>query len=112
MKKLIVVAVLSVAAVVGWRSHESHPQRSILKDRIWIDHMPRGERDKIDIFALLSQHPIGTFQNTSAWQGSHDNFRYEASGEELRMVFPQTGDKESARVVDRKSTRLNSSHRT
>jgi hypothetical protein len=101
MKKLIVVAVLSVAAVVGWRAHDSAPQRSILKDRIWIDHIPRGERDMIDVFAVISRQPVGVFQKASAWQGAFEMFRYEASGDEMRLVFPQTGDREQLTIKAR-----------
>src|SRR4051812_16892353 len=103
MKKLIVIAVLSLVAVVGWRSHDSgsQPQGSIMKDRIWVDHMPRGERDMIDVFAVLSRQPVGLFQKASAWKGAFELFRYEATGEEMRLVFPQSGDKEKAHVVAR-----------
>src|SRR5690349_15416482 len=75
MKKLIVLAALSVAAVFAWPSHH---EKSILKDRLWIDHMPRGERDTIDVFAVITRQPIGTFQKTSAWQGSYETFKVVA----------------------------------
>ena len=102
MKKLILLAVISVAAVAVW-SHDRSDQlpRSILKDRLWIDHMPRNERDMIDVFLVLDEHPVGAFQKTSAWQGSFEAFRYEASGNEMRIFFPQSGDNEKLRVEAR-----------
>lgn len=103
MKKLIVLALISASAIVVWRSNDEGDRsaRSIMKDRIWIDHMPRNERDMIDVLIVLEEHPVGAFQKTSAWQGAFEAFRYEASGNEMRIFFPQSGDNEKLRVEAR-----------
>jgi hypothetical protein len=109
MKKLVLLAVLGsvvVASVWSARRTEQPAETDsrLLSDRIWIDHIPRNERDTIHVFLALSEVSIGVFQATSQWRGNFEGFRYEASGNELRMVFPQTGDREAVRTKARRCT--------
>ena len=103
MKKLLVVALLSITGVAAWRwhgadaPHDSNDTK-LLKDRLWVDHIPRNDRDTINVFAVLAEEPVGLFQTASMWRGSYEIFQHESSGEELRLVFPQTGDKERVRA--------------
>ncbi|HEU4729650.1 MAG TPA: hypothetical protein VFT22_17265 [Kofleriaceae bacterium] len=76
--------------------------RRLLADRVWIDRVPRNERDTIHVFAAISQHSVGAFQAMSAWRGSYEGFRFEAGGGELRLVYPQTGERESVRFTARR----------
>ena len=105
MKKavlLVIAVVVTVVSLWSWK-HAARPgENRLVTDRIWIDHIPRGERDTIRVFALVSEHSIGVFQATSQWRGAYEAFRYEAGGGELRLVFPQTGDRESVRVKARR----------
>ena len=96
MKKLIVVALVSIVGVAVWRTHgaEQPQTKKLLQDRVWIDHMPRNERDVVNVFAMLTEEPVGVFQAASAWRGNFEAFRYEAKGDEVRALFPQNGDKE------------------
>lgn len=104
MKKAILLVVVAVVAVSVWRwQRASRPgENRLVTDRIWIDHIPRGERDTIKVFAAVSEHSIGVFQATSQWRGAYEAFRYEAGGGELRMLFPQSGDRETVKVKARK----------
>ncbi len=104
MKKALLAMVVIAGAGYGvsrWRSGEPAPKhdKSLVTDRLWIDHIPRGERDVIQVFAALTEEPIGIFQATSRWKGEFEAFRYELHNNELRMVFPQTGARERARAV-------------
>ena len=54
------------------------------------------------VFAAISEHSVGVFQATSQWRGAYEAFRYEASGGEMRLVFPQSGDRETVRVKARR----------
>lgn len=67
-------------------------------DRLWIDHLPRGERDVIQIFVAITEEPMGVFQAASRWKGEFELFRYEQHGGELRMLFPQTGTRDRVRA--------------
>jgi hypothetical protein len=105
MKKAVLLVIAVVVVVVSlwsWK-HTARPgENRLVVDRIWIDHIPRGERDTIRVFALVSEHSIGVFQATSQWRGAYEAFRYEAGGGELRLVFPQTGDRETVRAKARR----------
>jgi hypothetical protein len=98
MKKLVLLTILGIAAVSIWRWKQADVpaahNNKLLADRIWIDHIPRGDRDTINAFVVLSEHSIGVFDASSQWRGAFELFRYEASGHELRLMFPQTGDRE------------------
>lgn len=98
MKKLLVVTMIAVVGFVGWRIKASHPTHDLAANRLWVDHMPRGERDIFNVFLLLDEESIGVFQKLSAWTGAYEGFRYEASQGELRIVYPQTGDRDKAQV--------------
>lgn len=107
-----------VAAVVGvggfaayrWQASEhaslsaqEHDTR-LLKDRVWVDHVPRHDKDRIHLFLALTPKrtgrtgPIGIFEQVSQWEGHFEAFRYEAEGETMRIIFPQTGDRETLTV--------------
>ena len=49
-----------------------------------------------------TEEGIGVFQNTSRWKGAYEGFRFEARGEEVRAVYPQSGDKEKFSARARK----------
>jgi len=109
MKKRVLFAVLgSVAVASVWSSrHTSEPAETtnrLLADRLWLDHVPRSEKDTVQVFAVLSEHSMGVFQATSQWRGSYEAFRYEANGSDLRVVYPQTGDREAVRAQARRCT--------
>lgn len=102
MKKAILLVVVAVVAVSVWRWQAASRPGGLVTDRIWIDHIPRGERDTIKVFAAVSEHSVGVFQSTSQWRGAYEAFRYEAGGGELRLLFPQSGDRETVRVKARR----------
>ncbi|MFO7562072.1 MAG: hypothetical protein R6X02_05470 [Enhygromyxa sp.] len=60
-------------------------------NRIWIDHMPRDDRDMITHFVLLD-HPQGKFGalgRSSQWRHIVDVFRWQLDGGKLGLFFPQ-----------------------
>lgn len=105
-KALMVVAALAAGgyATYRWQAPDASPRAvktvddSIVQDRLWIDHMPRNDRDTIQVFLALTQEPVGAFQAASAWQGKYEIFKYEKTGGELRAVFPQTGSRETMKL--------------
>jgi hypothetical protein len=105
-KPVLLVIVVAVAAVSVWSfrrgGEPAVTANRLVADRIWIDHVPRNDRDTINVFAAISEHSAGVFQATSQWRGSFEVFRYEASGGELRLIYPQTGDREAVRAKARR----------
>jgi hypothetical protein len=110
MKKpllLVIVVTVAVASIWGWRrtgEPADAAKNRLLTDRIWIDHIPKNDKDLIHVFAMVSEHAAGVFQATSQWRGSYEAFRYEANGADLRIVYPQTGDREAVRAKAKRCT--------
>jgi hypothetical protein len=105
MKKVLLVALAVIAAASLWSARhraDSSVDRSLVTDRLWIDHIPRNERDTIQVFIAVSEHSVGVFQAASQWRGNYEVFKFEASGGELRLVFPQTGNRETVRAKARR----------
>ena len=100
MRKLLAVAVLSAAGYGVWHWHSSDTARpnELVRDRIWIDHLPRNERETIQTFVILKDNPAGVFNQASMWAGKYELFRYEMQGRQNRMEFPQTGDRDDVRA--------------
>ena len=102
-KKLLIVALIAGAGYGAWRWHDGGAARpaadaGLAFDRLWIDHVPRDDKDTIHAFVALTEQPVGVFQSASVWRGSYEVYLYEARDGELRVVFPQTGDRERIRV--------------
>jgi hypothetical protein len=104
MKKALLAMVVLAGTGVGvyrWKG-DSAPapkhQEDLLTDRLWVDHIPRGERDVFQIFAARTEEPIVILQSTSRWKGEFEMFKYEAHGDEMRIFYPQTRSSEKVRA--------------
>ena len=90
MKKLALLIIVGSLVAGVWRWTRSEPPvdgaSRLVTDRIWIDRLPRNERDTINVFGALSEQSVGVFQATSQWRGSFEAFRFEASGGEIRVL--------------------------
>jgi hypothetical protein len=102
MKKLVLVVVVAIVAYAGWRwqrgSASVADDHRLALDRLWIDHMPQNPRDEISVFLAITEEPIGIFQTASQWRGKYELFQHDAKGDELRVTYPQTGDRETVRA--------------
>ncbi len=103
MKKLIWILILVIAGYLLWRwwnsDHAGTADRGqqLVFDRLWVDHLPKDDRDTINVFAAITDDPIGIFQSTSMWRGAFEVFRYESAGDgKIVLSYPQTRDKERA----------------
>ena len=95
MRKLLAGLVVVAAALVFW---PRTAQENLIYDRLWVDHMPRSETDRFELFAALTEQPIGIFQSSSVWQGEWELFRHEGSGDgKILLIFPQNGKREQAK---------------
>lgn len=111
-KALLATVVLATMGYGGYRllfksggdaqQQESIDDSKLALDRIWIDHIPRSERDTIQVFAAVSEEEFGVFQATSAWKGAFELFRFDFRGDTINAVFPQDGDKEQIKVKARR----------
>lgn len=55
----------------------------------------------VKAFVVLSEEPIGVFNEASMWSGSFEAFKYTRGGGELRVVYPQTGKGETIKTKAR-----------
>jgi hypothetical protein len=109
MKKLLVLAVVSTCAFAGWRvlrggedAGAAHDGGAHVLDRIWVDHIPKHDRDQVHVFVAITDEPVGLFQTRSVWKGHFEMFRYEAHGDEIRIVYPQDHHRDRVKTKSRK----------
>lgn len=100
MKKLLVLATVSATVYGAWQLFDRDDARpatdgALVTDRVWLDRLPRGERDTINVFLTITDESLGVFQAGSRWRGAYELFTFEAHGGELRVLYPQTGERES-----------------
>jgi len=96
MKKLLVVAGAAGLMVGGWKlTHRHHvdDDNAEVTNRVWIDHMPKHDRDLTRMFIALTEDQVGEdlgfVQFGSRWHLQLDAFRYERKGDDLAVEFPQ-----------------------
>lgn len=100
-KALFGVAIASLAVYGGTQllgSSDEVKGDKLVIDRIWIDHLPKNERDMTNVFVAISEQPFGVFDANSRWKGQFELFQYEANGNEMRLFYGQTGEKEKIKV--------------
>jgi hypothetical protein len=105
MRKVLLTVGLLVAGVVAfakWSGPGGDDARdddpTLVLDRIWVDRVPSKPEETMNLFAALTQQPVGVFQFASQWRGGYEIFQYKAAGKELRVVYPHTGEKEKVKA--------------
>lgn len=49
---------------------------NVLANRVWIDHLPTSERDKINVFILFDDPTFGVFSESSSFEGNWAAFEW------------------------------------
>jgi hypothetical protein len=106
-KPLLILALMGTVSYGAYRMIGTSSTKSeapvaqdgeqLVLDRIWIDHIPKNDRDTIQVFVAITEEPFGLFQAASQWKGNYELFRYEAKGNELHVVYPQSNDREKVK---------------
>ena len=102
MKKILFLLLLVLAAYLIWRWWKGGDQSAALDrgqelvyDRLWIDRMPERETDTAQLFAAITEQPVGLFQSSSMWKGDWELFRYENQGDgKIVIRYPQSSQSE------------------
>ncbi len=103
MKKLLFLLLLLLAAYLLWRywwrdDAGTARGQELFYDRIWVDHLPKSDTDTFNLFAAVTEQPVGIFQQTSQWRGAFELFRYQGRSDgQVELVYPQTGSREKVR---------------
>lgn len=94
----------TLALVVLVAACSSHPKtiegdqaRQLLLDRNWIDHMPQNDRDRLHVYRFVPSMGGGVFQDRTLFKGTFELFMFEATGDEIRFVLPETHEKATSR---------------
>lgn len=95
MKKLLLIPAALAAFMV---LHRPEKPQALVFDRPWLDHMPRSEREEVQVFMAFGDEKMGSFIATTRWKGQFEGFKFDVDGDKLRAVFPQNGDKETLSV--------------
>ncbi len=103
---LLSLAALTAAWWLWPSSCETAPKStggdfSTLANRVWIDHMPTSERDKIDIFIMLDDPTLGMFSTSSSYEGDWAGFEWSL---EKGLVLNMLQKNKSYRVRPKVST--------
>lgn len=96
MKKLFWILLLVLVAYLAWRwwrgsgdAGTADRGEQLFYDRVWVDHLPKSQTDAFDVFAAITEQPVGVFDHRSQWKGEWELFRYEPRGDgQLETVFP------------------------
>jgi len=94
-KKRAIVAVCAIAAGAWWycgsdESAESADSGPTLVDQVWIDQVPITEKDKVSVFAMLSEARIGIYNQSSAYEGEFSLFEFKQRKGKLLLTMLQT----------------------
>jgi hypothetical protein len=105
MKKLLLIGVVMIMgawAIAHWTGGRSKgaddSDPSLILNRIWIDRIPTRPRDTANAFATITRQKVGVFQSGSQYKGGYEIFNFTAAGGELRIVYPQTDEKETVKA--------------
>jgi hypothetical protein len=96
MKKMLVAACAAGVMIGGWKlAHRHQVDDASLRvtDRLWIDHMPKHDRELLHVLIALThnghENNIGFLRFGSRWHAQVDGFRFENKGNDLAVEFPQ-----------------------
>ena len=63
---------------------------SLMTDRLWIDHIPRNERDMVTHMYFSEAERIGVLGRASKWRQQGELFEWSSADSQLTLRFPQT----------------------
>ena len=105
MKKVILfLLLLLIVGYLVWRwynsGNQADAQAQLAYDRVWIDRLPQKEVDTVNVFAVITEQPIGVFDASSMWKGNFELFKYSgAKGDKAQFNYPQNGDQEKVTLA-------------
>jgi hypothetical protein len=96
---LVALGLLGLVKWIGGGGSETaSPDPVPVFDRVWVDRIPTKPKDTANIFIAITRQPMGIFQSASQWKGGYEIFQYTAKGDELRIAYPQTDEREKVKA--------------
>ncbi len=99
--KKIALSLVTLLILVWWFWPSSYGQgeneltaadMGPMVNRVWINHIPKTERDKIDVFVMIDDPSFGAFSHTSAFEGDWSSFEW-STDKKLHIRMLQSGKK-------------------
>lgn len=72
---------------------EASEAAKLLIDRNWIDRMPENHTDKLHVYRFVPTMGGGVYQDRTLFKGTFELFKFEATGDRVRIVLPETRTK-------------------
>ncbi|MEJ7600193.1 MAG: hypothetical protein WKG01_19955 [Kofleriaceae bacterium] len=101
---VVLIAGVAVSKLRSTTVNAPATDDELVLDRVWIDHIPRHDKDVVQAFVALTEQPFGVFAAPSQWKGSYEVFRHETHAGELRIIYPQTNEREQVTSKARRCT--------
>jgi hypothetical protein len=103
MKKIIVAVAIAALAVVGWKLRGKHDVdapgaldgRNVLVDQLWIDRVPEGPRESVNLMVMFSEQKVGIMRNMTAFKGCDEMFVWRGND---GWRWPSNGDLDKPRI--------------
>ncbi len=97
---LLAVAVVAALALARCWTHagDDAADPTLVFDRVWLDELPRTPKQTFNTFVAATEEPFGLFHAGSQWKGTYELFSHKASGDRLRIAYPQSNESETVKV--------------
>ncbi|MBX3251415.1 MAG: hypothetical protein KF901_29830 [Myxococcales bacterium] len=91
----ILAGALTLLAACGGSADTLSPEaaRSELTDRNWIDRWPEAHDDRLHVYRFTPSMGGGVYQDRTVFEGSFELFTFEATGDQIRFVFPAKSER-------------------
>jgi hypothetical protein len=98
------LAALSIALLTAGCSSKrqvlsSEKAREALIDRNWVDIWPTKKSERLHVYRFTPSMGGGVYQDRTMFVGKFELFMFEATGEEIRFMFPETRKRYTARYT-------------
>ncbi|HEY1813406.1 MAG TPA: hypothetical protein VGG74_13735 [Kofleriaceae bacterium] len=67
--------------------------KQLLIDRNWIDHMPKDERDHLNVYRFVPSMGGGVFQDRTLYKGTFELFMFKVDGDQIDFNLPETHER-------------------
>jgi hypothetical protein len=91
--KILLAASLAACSSAKSPAVSGNEAKRLLIDRNWIDRMPETKHDQLHVYRFVPTMGGGVFQDRTLFKGTFELFQFEATGDQIRFVMPETDQK-------------------
>jgi len=96
--RIAIAAILLASACSSGKSPtiSRDEAKQLLIDRNWIDHMPKNERDHLNVYRFVPSMGGGVFQDRTLYKGTFELFMFKVDGDHIDFNMPETHERVSS----------------